>query len=294
MTQTNDYCAVPSFLKDQVGARYPGARRALLKSGGDFPFLSRADEVNLHAQVLVQTGWGKALAKILITNTMQRLFSRSSILSENDLEISGDSPSRLYCCEMCDLSLISKFLQLHLRRAGVEGALQVVPQPLARTPAPKQRNTSYEEEEKRDDKVTSAAVDERPEVDIKKKGINGNTLRRLSNDNLFPSNSSSAEEIKNDERNLIISEERLHLDKDLKKKGLTAGSSMKRLNSGSLFMSSSGSGSFHRNGDPLGPLGNDLLVPQRAFMRPNGMSCILHLILANHLACVQGTVWLTN
>lgn len=50
--QTNDYCAIPTFLKDQVGARYPGARRALLKSGGDFPFLSRADEVNLHAQVL--------------------------------------------------------------------------------------------------------------------------------------------------------------------------------------------------------------------------------------------------
>lgn len=50
--QTNDYCAVPVFLKEQVGARYAGARRALLKSGGDFPFLSRADEVNLHAQVL--------------------------------------------------------------------------------------------------------------------------------------------------------------------------------------------------------------------------------------------------
>jgi hypothetical protein len=49
--QTNDYCAVPSFLKEKVSARYPGGRRALLKSGGDFPFLSRADEVNLHAQV---------------------------------------------------------------------------------------------------------------------------------------------------------------------------------------------------------------------------------------------------
>lgn len=209
---TNDYCAVPTFLKDQVGSRYPGARRALLKSGGDFPFLSRADEVNLHAQ-------------------------------------------------------------LHLRRAGVEGALQVVPQPLvARAPAPKQRNPSFEEERKRDEKVTSAAVDERPEVDrdVKKKGINGNTLRRLGTDTLFPSNSSSAEESKNEDRSSIISEERLPLDKDLKKKGLASGSSMKRLNSGSLFMSGSGSGSFHRNGDPLGPLGNDLLVPQRVFMRPNG------------------------
>jgi maspardin len=61
VTQTNDYCAVPTFLKDQVGSRYPGARRALLKSGGDFPFLSRADEVNLHAQVLFQTRWEKRL-----------------------------------------------------------------------------------------------------------------------------------------------------------------------------------------------------------------------------------------
>jgi maspardin len=49
--QTNDYCAVPSVLKAKVSARYPGARGAFLKSGGDFPFLSRADEVNLHAQV---------------------------------------------------------------------------------------------------------------------------------------------------------------------------------------------------------------------------------------------------
>lgn len=170
----------------------------------------------------------------------------------------------------------------------------MVPQPLARAPVPKQRNTSFEEERKRDDKATAAAVDERPEVDIKKKGINGSTLRRLSGDNLFPSNSSSAEESKNEEQSLIISEERLPLDKDLKKKGLTSGSSMKRLNSGSLFMSSSGSGSFHRNGNPLGPLGNDSLVPQRVFMRPNGMSSNLHLIVPRYLACVQVTAWLTN
>ncbi|KAF5954408.1 hypothetical protein HYC85_007264 [Camellia sinensis] len=49
---TNDYCATPQQLKDQVSEKYPGARRAYLKSGGDFPFLSRPDEVNLHLQVL--------------------------------------------------------------------------------------------------------------------------------------------------------------------------------------------------------------------------------------------------
>lgn len=48
---TNDYCAIPQILKDQLGERYPGARRAFLKTGGDFPFLSRADEVNLHLQL---------------------------------------------------------------------------------------------------------------------------------------------------------------------------------------------------------------------------------------------------
>ncbi|KAK7265512.1 hypothetical protein RJT34_33132 [Clitoria ternatea] len=48
---TNDYCAIPQQLKDQLGERYPEARRAYLKTGGDFPFLSRSDEVNLHLQL---------------------------------------------------------------------------------------------------------------------------------------------------------------------------------------------------------------------------------------------------
>lgn len=51
VSQTNDYCAVPQELKDQLNERYPGARKAVLKTGGDFPFLSRSDEVNLYLQV---------------------------------------------------------------------------------------------------------------------------------------------------------------------------------------------------------------------------------------------------
>lgn len=181
-----------------------------------------------------------------------------------------------------DPPLKSFFWQLHLRRAGVEGALLLVPQSLVKASLPKQRNTTtLEEERKKDEKLTSAAsIDERIEVDVKKKGISGNsTVGWLRSDNLFPSNlssSSATDESKNEDRSLIISEERLPLvNKDMKKKGLTtAGSSMKRLDSGSLFMSSSGSGSFHRNADPLGPLGNDLIAPQRVFMRPNGMFCV--------------------
>ncbi|XWS49807.1 hypothetical protein CRYUN_Cryun12cG0034500 [Craigia yunnanensis] len=48
---TNDYSAIPQQLKDLLSERYPGARRAYLKTGGDFPFLSRSDEVNLHLQL---------------------------------------------------------------------------------------------------------------------------------------------------------------------------------------------------------------------------------------------------
>lgn len=179
-------------------------------------------------------------------------------------------------------------MQLHLRRAGVEGALPLVPQSLARAPVSKQRNTTFEEENKKDDKVASAAIDERIEVnrDLKKKGISGNTLGRLRSD-LFPSNLSSAEENKNEDKGLVINEDRLPLVKDMKKKGLTAGSSMKRLDSGSLFMSSSGSGSFHRNGDPLGPLGNDLSAPQRVFMRPSGMFYISPSIVVGHFVCLK-------
>ncbi|KAE8727016.1 putative leucine rich repeat receptor kinase [Hibiscus syriacus] len=48
---TNDYSSIPQELKDQLSERYPGGRRAYLKTGGDFPFLSRPDEVNLHLQL---------------------------------------------------------------------------------------------------------------------------------------------------------------------------------------------------------------------------------------------------
>ncbi|KAG6514164.1 hypothetical protein ZIOFF_024505 [Zingiber officinale] len=57
---TNDYCAVPQQLKDQVSERFPGARRAILKTGGDFPFLSRPDEVNLYLQLHLRRVGGEA------------------------------------------------------------------------------------------------------------------------------------------------------------------------------------------------------------------------------------------
>lgn len=89
--KTNDYCAIPQQLKDQVIERYPGARQACLKSGGDFPFLSRPDEINLHLQVLQEI---PALLNYTIWGNWYN---------------------------------VSLMWQLHLRRVGVEGRQDMVP-----------------------------------------------------------------------------------------------------------------------------------------------------------------------
>lgn len=46
-----DKCALSQSVKDEVYKCYPSARRAHLKSGGNFPYLSRCDEVNMYLQV---------------------------------------------------------------------------------------------------------------------------------------------------------------------------------------------------------------------------------------------------
>ncbi|KAG3229051.1 hypothetical protein PC129_g497 [Phytophthora cactorum] len=47
--------SLPTSLKDQIGCRYPGAKQvfsmALIKNGGDFPFLSHHEEVTMQLQV---------------------------------------------------------------------------------------------------------------------------------------------------------------------------------------------------------------------------------------------------
>jgi len=64
--KTNDYCAIPHQLKEQLSERYPEARRASLKTGGDFPFLSRPDEVNLHLQVYMQVSHCSYLGYVVL------------------------------------------------------------------------------------------------------------------------------------------------------------------------------------------------------------------------------------
>jgi len=46
-----DDVIIPEKVREQVFITYPNARHALLKSGGNFPYLSRADEINLHIEV---------------------------------------------------------------------------------------------------------------------------------------------------------------------------------------------------------------------------------------------------
>jgi len=48
---TIDDVALPENLREEVYKFYPDARVAHLKSGGNFPYLSRADEVNMHIQI---------------------------------------------------------------------------------------------------------------------------------------------------------------------------------------------------------------------------------------------------
>jgi len=51
VTLTLDDVALPENLREEVYKFYPDARIAHLKTGGNFPYLSRADEVNMHIQI---------------------------------------------------------------------------------------------------------------------------------------------------------------------------------------------------------------------------------------------------
>lgn len=48
-----DESALSSHVRESVYKSYPHAKLAHLKSGGNFPYLSRSDEVNLHLLVCI-------------------------------------------------------------------------------------------------------------------------------------------------------------------------------------------------------------------------------------------------
>ena len=49
--QVYDECALSRQVQDEVYKCFPDAKRAHLKSGGNFPYLSRSAEVNMYLQV---------------------------------------------------------------------------------------------------------------------------------------------------------------------------------------------------------------------------------------------------
>lgn len=57
----DDY-ALGSPIKEKIYTEYPDAKLAQLKSGGNFPYLSRSEEVNLHLQVNIH----KAIKNLLL------------------------------------------------------------------------------------------------------------------------------------------------------------------------------------------------------------------------------------
>ena len=46
-----DKCALNQDVRDELYKCYPSAKLAHLKTGGNFPFLSRPEEVNMHLMV---------------------------------------------------------------------------------------------------------------------------------------------------------------------------------------------------------------------------------------------------
>eukprot|EP01112_Ceratiomyxa_fruticulosa_P019450 TRINITY_DN6364_c0_g1_i1.p1 TRINITY_DN6364_c0_g1~~TRINITY_DN6364_c0_g1_i1.p1 ORF type:complete len:360 (+),score=74.21 TRINITY_DN6364_c0_g1_i1:199-1278(+) len=51
LLETLDDVVLPENVREEVHKYYPNARVAQLKSGGNFPYLSRAEEVNMHIEV---------------------------------------------------------------------------------------------------------------------------------------------------------------------------------------------------------------------------------------------------
>lgn len=74
-----DESALSQSVKEEMYKCYPNARLAHLKSGGNFPFLSRADEVNVYIQVSCVCLHFATVAKIShLTTQMQFLVPLSA------------------------------------------------------------------------------------------------------------------------------------------------------------------------------------------------------------------------
>lgn len=52
-TQVFDDCALSQEVREEMYKCYPNAKRAHLKTGGNFPYLSKSLEVNIFIQVTI-------------------------------------------------------------------------------------------------------------------------------------------------------------------------------------------------------------------------------------------------
>ncbi|GAB1603576.1 maspardin-like [Argonauta hians] len=103
-----DNCALSQAVKDEMYKCYPNAKRAHLKSGGNFPYLSRSTEVNVFIKVHLQKYEGtKSSAKedgetsdVIPLEKTENTAETIDILNE---DLNGDKPSNNR--EECSLPL---------------------------------------------------------------------------------------------------------------------------------------------------------------------------------------------
>ncbi|XP_022086957.1 maspardin-like [Acanthaster planci] len=90
-----DECAISQLVREETYKCYPDAKRAHLKSGGNFPYLSRSDEVNLHIQIhllkYVQSRYDARSPQEEITISSVTKETGSNGDSRKDVEDNGES-----------------------------------------------------------------------------------------------------------------------------------------------------------------------------------------------------------
>lgn len=74
-----DSSALSISVKDDMYKCYPTARRAHLKDGGNFPYLSRAEEVNVYIQIHLKNFWGSKESALSSDREMEMLTVKSTV-----------------------------------------------------------------------------------------------------------------------------------------------------------------------------------------------------------------------
>ncbi|XP_015782214.1 maspardin [Tetranychus urticae] len=86
-----DKCAISERVKQELYKMYPNAKRAHLKTGGDFPYLSRPDEVNMHIVIHLRQFEGtryspKIMVKPIVDLSPMALENGSTSKSTQDID----------------------------------------------------------------------------------------------------------------------------------------------------------------------------------------------------------------